>query len=72
MVRSMATLQMLRARRNWTKFTQFPGKLEYQNLAIGRQIKKVQRTIPTPKLMTAAITAYATLRNALFERKTVM
>ena len=71
-VRSMARLQMLRARRKLTRLPHFPGSNGCQNLAVGRHIKKELMTIPAPKLMTATFTAYAALRNALLERKTVM
>ena len=72
MVRSAATLQLLRAIADARGLSQTPGWRGSQYLASGRQVKTSLITIPTPNATTRTNTAYATVRNVLFERKTVM
>ena len=72
MVRSMATLQLLRATIDAKILPQTPGRRGSQYLASGRQVNTSLMTMPTPKAMTRIRIAYAALRKLLFERNSVM
>ena len=72
MIKSVAMLQTLRAIRDCKVFSQTPGCKGFQAFESGRQVKTSLMIIATPKAETKPMTAYANLRNALFERKIVM
>ena len=71
MIRSIATLQLLSATADLMGLSHTPGWRGSQYLTSGRQVRKSLMTVPAPKPSTRTTTAYATMRNALFERKIV-
>lgn len=72
MSKSMVILQLLRAIRYGKVFTQTPGSRGCHILESGRQAKTSMRINDTPKADTRTMTAYAVLRNIVFERKIVI
>ena len=72
MIKSVAMLKLLRAIRDCMVFLQTPGCRGSQAFESGRQVKTSLMITATPKTDTKPMTAYANLRNVLFERKIVM
>ena len=72
MIKSVAMLILLRAIRDCKGLSQTPGCRGSQAFESGRQVKTSLMITATPNADTKPMTAYAKMRNVLFERKIVM
>lgn len=70
--RSTMRLMIPSARKEATLSPQVPGRLGFQFLANGLQIKKAWRVAPKPKEITRAITMYTALRKVVFKPNMVL